>query len=181
MANQSISPCTRQTCYCRRSQRSWKNDDIERRSPLALWIRCSNGRGCHRHGPSPSWRSARRHDDARMLPTRKKRSPLVAADGKTPLAPDSLHAFLGDITKERFVNLFGLSHRGLREGGKEIAGGEGHLGKALFAAASGLTGLRSLRKKIGTLREALYLPTGSKASFERRQEGIRRCQRQAET
>src|SRR5439155_4812538 len=93
------------------------------------------------------------------LRTRKKKSPLVALDGKTALQSDALQAFLGDITEERFVNLFGLSHARLREGGKEIAGGEGHLGKALFAAASGLTGLRSLRNRIVEQRDAVYLPS----------------------
>jgi uncharacterized protein YhaN len=96
------------------------------------------------------------------LRTRKKKSPLVALDGKTAIESELLHACLGDITEERFVGLFGLSHAELREGGKEIAAGQGHLGKALFAAASGLSGLRSLRKKVGALREALYLPKAKK-------------------
>ncbi len=94
------------------------------------------------------------------LRTRKNKAPLVAADGKTALPLTALHSFLGDITVERFVNLFGLSHAALREGGKEIAEGGGHLGQALFAAASGLTGLRNLRRRIAEQVDALYVQRG---------------------
>jgi uncharacterized protein YhaN len=121
------------------------------------------GGECHRHGNEVivgGQLAAGR--PLEFLRTRKKKSPLMALDGKTAIESEMLQACLGDITEERFIGLFGLSHAELREGGKEIAGGKGHLGQALFAAASGLTGLRSLKKKINALREDLYLPKAQK-------------------
>ncbi len=94
------------------------------------------------------------------LRTRGRKTPLVAADGKTAVPEQELKALLGDITQDRFENFFGLSHEVLREGGREIAEGKGHLGEALFAAASGLNQLRRLRGKIAEQRVAIYLPAG---------------------
>jgi uncharacterized protein YhaN len=122
------------------------------------------GGECHRHGNEVlvGGRLAADKTTLECLRTRKRKSPLVTFDGKTALPSDALQACLGDITEERFVNLFGLSHARLREGGKEIADGEGHLGQALFAAASGLTSLRRLRNRIVEQRDALYLPRAQK-------------------
>lgn len=124
------------------------------------------GGECHRHGNEVlvGGRLAAK-STIDCLRTRKKKSPLVSFDGKSTIPSNALDAFLGDITEERFVELFGLSHSALRDGGREIADGEGHLGEALFAAASGLTGLRKLRKSIVETREALYLPRAQKPSL----------------
>lgn len=88
------------------------------------------------------------------------RSQLRQADGKTPLDDDALKDFLHGLTEEQFDMLFGLDHAQLVQGGHEIAEGEGDLGRALFTAGAGFSGLNALQAELEQRRAELYKPQG---------------------
>ncbi len=90
-----------------------------------------------------------------------RKDTLLASDGKTPLADHALADFLKAISQQQFVDSFGLTHESLRTGGKQIAEGEGDLGAALFAAASGVANLQKMRADIAKRKEELFTPRGS--------------------
>lgn len=85
------------------------------------------------------------------------RNALQRLDGKS-LAPEMLQQFLGGLTEDRFQMLFGLDHRLLVEGGRQIVEGRGALGEALFAAGAGMAGLRRLRSALSAKAQELYAP-----------------------
>ena len=91
---------------------------------------------------------------------------LLAAD-ETPLEPEALDAFLGGVDSETFRSLFGIDHRRLVEGGKEILEGRGRVGQLLFAAGSGLTGLRAATDSIREEAEQLFKPRGQNPEINR--------------
>jgi chromosome segregation protein len=64
-------------------------------------------------------------------------------DDEDAVLPDAaLHPFLGGATRETFERGFGLDGARLRQGGLALAAGGGGLGESLFAAGTGLLGLR---------------------------------------
>jgi len=64
-------------------------------------------------------------------------------DADDAVLPDTaLHPFLGGATRESFERGFGLDGARLRQGGLALAAGGGGLGESLFAAGTGLLGLR---------------------------------------
>ncbi len=88
------------------------------------------------------------HSDGSLLDfVRLKRNndPLCQADGKTPLDPARLERFLGGVDKSMFETMFGIGHEALIEGGKSIISGGGKLGELLFAASSGIAGLKGIQ------------------------------------
>jgi uncharacterized protein YhaN len=88
------------------------------------------------------------------------RNQLRQADGKTPLDEEVLQDFLQGLTEEQFDMLFGLDHARLVQGGREIAKGEGDLGRALFTAGAGFSGLNALQHELEERRGELYKPQG---------------------
>ncbi len=88
------------------------------------------------------------------------RNQLRQADGKTPLDDDVLRDFLHGLTEEQFDMLFGLDHAQLVQGGHEIAEGEGDLGRALFTAGAGFSGLNALQAELEERRGELFKPQG---------------------
>lgn len=86
---------------------------------------------------------------------------LRAADDKTLIPDQRLREFVGGLDEEQFKLLFGLDQTLLKEGGRTIAVGQGDLGAAIFAAGTGLSGLRELGRKLNQGKELLYKPRGS--------------------
>lgn len=78
-----------------------------------------------------------------------------------PLDENNLKRFLGITDKQFFQTVFGIDHVRLREGGKEILAGSGRIGEALFAASTGITGLRQLAATLQQEAEELFKPRGS--------------------
>src|ERR1035438_9805488 len=61
--------------------------------------------------------------------------------------------------------MFGISHERLVAGGCEIAAGEGEVGKTLFQAAAGLTGLQATLDRLEQQAGELYAPRASSKSI----------------
>lgn len=92
---------------------------------------------------------------------------LRAIDDKTEIPELSLIQFLGGLQQLQFEQLFGLDSKRLEEGGRDIAGGQGNLGEALFAAGAGLAGLRALARTLEQRQLALYKFRGQTQSINK--------------
>ena len=93
---------------------------------------------------------------------------LLAADNLTPIADATLDAFLGHADRELFRRMFGIDHAELVNGGKEIVRGSGDVGQLLFAAGSGIAGLRSVRENLKREADKFFLPRGSAPSINQK-------------
>lgn len=89
---------------------------------------------------------------------------LVDADDR-PLRDDLLVPYLGALTRETFDRAFGLTADALRKGGEELRQADGDAGASLFTAASGLRGLKDVRKSLEEEADALFRPQASKRRF----------------
>ncbi|MGH2340665.1 AAA family ATPase [Segnochrobactraceae bacterium EtOH-i3] len=100
--------------------------------------------------------------DGRRLAFRRRKgtkNTLLSADSETATLPeDALAPFLGGIDRDIFEHAFGLSTEALRRGGEDMLSAEGAAGATLLAAASGLSGLTDLRRRLEEEAEAIYAP-----------------------
>lgn len=108
-------------------------------------------------------------DGTRLSFVRRKgnRNTLRDAEDDQPLEDLALRPFLGTQSVEEFQSRFGIDHRRLRQGGVDLLGSDGRVGKALFAAGSGMGGVRSVLKKIDAELEKLFKPQGSNPSINK--------------
>ena len=74
---------------------------------------------------------------------RKGRVNTLTDEAGAPVPDDVMQRFLGSAGRETFENTFGLNGERLREGGRALAQGGGSVGESLFAAGTGLLGLRT--------------------------------------
>ena len=92
-----------------------------------------------------------------------RKSTLVSnSEQEHPLADDILSPFLGSVNRSVFEKAFGMDSARLRLGGEEMATGDGEIGRLLFSAASGLTGLTRLRKSLDGEADAIFSQRKSK-------------------
>ncbi|KOR32393.1 hypothetical protein TI05_07560 [Achromatium sp. WMS3] len=96
-------------------------------------------------------------DNTRLEIWRRKgtKNTLLNSTGQS-IADTTLKHFLDDASQNFFQTLFGLDHVRLREGGREIMAGSGQVGAALFAAGTGLLGLRHTASILQTEADALF-------------------------
>lgn len=83
---------------------------------------------------------------------------LLAGDNQTALAEDALRSCLGNLDREMFHQMFGLSHERLVAGGREIVHGQGDVGQLLFAAGSGVADLQAIRDRLDERAQELFTP-----------------------
>ncbi|TDR89837.1 ATP-binding protein [Enterovirga rhinocerotis] len=91
---------------------------------------------------------------------RKGRKNLLSDPSGGALPDDALAPFLGGLTRPVFCNAFGLDAARLREGAEEMLKSDGELGRTLFAAASGLRGVRDLARSLDEEAAAIHTPRG---------------------
>ncbi len=89
-----------------------------------------------------------------------KKNTLRAADDETIMEDTILARFLKGIDAELFSTMFGIDHNDLVKGGREIIKGGGNLGQIIFAASSGITGLRNIQTELQENADALFKPSG---------------------
>lgn len=90
---------------------------------------------------------------------------LLGADDK-PIDEGPLLAMLRGQTRETFGLSFSLNQEGLRAGGKAMVEARNDLGRALFAAGSGLTGVSDELARLEEEADAIWGPrASSKRSF----------------
>ena len=92
---------------------------------------------------------------------KRRKADLLDAQGE-PLDPAQLAAFLHGIEPGVFDALFGIDHESLVNGGQDILEQKGDLGRSLFAAGTGIAGLRRVLSGLYEESEALYKARGSK-------------------
>ena len=78
--------------------------------------------------------------------------------GRQPLDEGPLLAMLRGQTRETFGLSFSLDQEGLRAGGKAMVEARNDLGRALFAAGSGLTGVSDELARLEEEADAIWGP-----------------------
>lgn len=107
-------------------------------------------------------------DAGQTMSCRRKKAlsgSLLGADDK-PIDEGPLLAMLRGQTRETFGLSFSLDQEGLRAGGKAMVEARNDLGRALFAAGSGLTGVSDELARLEEEADAIWGPrASSKRSF----------------
>ena len=93
---------------------------------------------------------------------RRKGNKNTLLDGSGNALPDhALRPFLGTIEQGFFSTMFGLGSSQLREGARQILGGDGDLGKALFSASLGGTPVQRVLDALVAESEKLFKGRGT--------------------
>lgn len=107
---------------------------------------------------------------------KKRKADLLDAQGE-PLDPAVLAAFLHGIEPGVFDALFGIDHERLVSGGQDILEQKGDLGRSLFAAGTGIAGLRRVLNELNEESEDLYKARGSKPQINQALADYREAQK----
>lgn len=102
-------------------------------------------------------------DEGRTMSCRRKKATsgtLLGLDEK-PIDEGPLLAMLRGQTRETFGLSFSLDQQGLRAGGKAMVEARNDLGRALFAAGSGLTGISDELARLEEEADAIWGPRAS--------------------
>lgn len=102
-------------------------------------------------------------DDGRRLACRRRKArtgSLVDA-AEAPIDEGELLAMLRGQTREIFHAAFSLDHARLRKGGHAIVQAQDDLGRALFAAASGMVGVSDVLSALKGEADAIWAPRAS--------------------
>lgn len=91
---------------------------------------------------------------------RKGNKNTVLDPDANPMDDNVLSKFLGSVTSEEFVQVFGISHDDLVKGGNLILEGKGAVGESLLAAGTGGISLRQLLQEIEEEMDDLYKQKG---------------------
>lgn len=91
---------------------------------------------------------------------------LLDSEGN-PRADSEIEPFLGKVSKDLFLQMFGLSHQRLVKGGEDIVSGKGDAGVSIFSAGMGVIGLRRLLEELEKTAGGLFKPTGQKPEINR--------------
>ncbi len=109
-----------------------------------------------------------RHSDGTVLDLLRRKAnqnSIRLSDDITPLDERKLHRFLGDVDRNLFQSMFGITHERLRRGGSEIVKGGGPIGAMLFAAGAGLTNLQQVQTQLRDEIDKLFSPSGKSGSI----------------
>ncbi|MFO7885606.1 MAG: AAA family ATPase [Desulfobacteraceae bacterium] len=92
---------------------------------------------------------------------RKKRKADIVDSQGNPLEADISDRFLQGIEFSVFESLYGIDHKTLVQGGKDILDQKGEVGQALFSAGAGITSLKDIQDSLDKEAENLFKPRGS--------------------
>ncbi len=93
---------------------------------------------------------------------RKGLKNTLLAEDESPLDGGFLDRCLHGMEERHFSNLFGIDHKALVEGGRELLEQHGEVGQALFAAGLGSRSLRRVLDSLDQEADALFLSRGAK-------------------
>ncbi len=105
--------------------------------------------------------------DGQTLAFRRRKgnkATLIDANDQ-PLRDDLLTPFLGQLNRETFERAFGLASDSLRKGADDLLAADGDGAASLFAAASGLRGVETLRRALDDQADALFTPQARTKPF----------------
>ncbi len=94
-----------------------------------------------------------------------KSNTLRTPDESEPLEEARLADFTGGMTEARFLQMFGIDHARLIQGGEEIIRGGGEMGQILFAGGAGIANLRTVQDDLGAEADALFRPSAQKPAL----------------
>lgn len=91
----------------------------------------------------------------------------VRSPADVPLADDSLLPFLGRSDRDFFVQMFGLDHSRLVQGGHSLLSASDNLGQILFQSAAGIARLGAVREALEAEADQLWArrKSGSRAYY----------------
>lgn len=92
-----------------------------------------------------------------------KGNTLIKPDESGEFPDSALAGFLGGVDRDKYERLFGLNHERLRRGGKAMLEADGDIGRSLFEAGSGTTGLADVVQALAKDADGLGSPGGRKA------------------
>jgi len=105
-----------------------------------------------------------RHSDGRTLKFIRRKGTQKTLLNTDDEAMDelTLAGYLGDVSRDLFINLFGIDQTVLVQGGLDLISGGGDLGQSLFATGMGIAGMRDVLASLENESSALFLPSGKK-------------------
>jgi uncharacterized protein YhaN len=104
---------------------------------------------------------------------RKGTKRTILGPNEEPLPDSVLEPFVGGVTRELFVTMFGLDHARLIEGASSLLEGQGQLGASLFGASIGTTRLHQVLAKLELEADELFNARAVKPKIN---QGIKRWQ-----
>src|SRR4051812_36467550 len=120
-----------------------------------------------------------RHSDGEVLDVVRRKgnkNTLRAADDSTVIPIERLERFLAGLDAPAFETLFGIDHTRLARAGEEIRTGQGRLGELLFAAGTGLAGLRQAQEQLQERLDVLFKPRGQNPKINQALADLRKDQ-----
>jgi uncharacterized protein YhaN len=112
-------------------------------------------------------------DHVRLACRRKKGNvSTLVSDEEAPIDDGRLTALLHGQTRESFHRMFSLDHRRLREGGQAILDAKDDVGRAIFAAGSGLVGITRFLDDQVLAAKAVWAPRARDAAFTNAQKAF---------
>lgn len=109
---------------------------------------------------------------------KKARKNSLLDEENSPVQDERFAEMLGGLTPETFRALFGLDFKTLSEGGEELLLSGGGLGQSLFAAGSGISGLRNIVEKLKNDQEDLYKRNGKNPQLNSSLKALRDLKKQ---
>ncbi len=109
-------------------------------------------------------------DQERLEVVRRKanKGSLRNATDEELVDEEVLQRRLGSVGRELFLTMFGLDHARLRKGGREMVEGGGKAGETLFAAAAGLSKLRSVQQSLWAANDELFKSSAKSSLIRKR-------------
>ncbi|MBN2530411.1 MAG: AAA family ATPase [Deltaproteobacteria bacterium] len=103
--------------------------------------------------------STTKGDMIRFIRRKGNKNTLIDPDTNSYLQDDAISPFLpAAVTQELFEQLYGIDYQRLLAGGQQLLNQSGHLGQALFSAASGIAGIRETLNALQTKANTIYRP-----------------------
>jgi uncharacterized protein YhaN len=97
-------------------------------------------------------------EELRVVRRKGKRGTLFDEDG-TAIDDTVLERMMAGVSRPMFQSMFGIDHRGLREGGEALLAGRGDVGESLFDAA-GARGVHQVLTRLHEEADAIYKSRG---------------------
>ena len=92
----------------------------------------------------------------------KRNTGSLRSTADIPIADETMVELLGGVGADVYASLFSISHEEIVSGGQALLKSEGELGRALFAAGTGLTQLNSVMAKLDARAGELFKSGASK-------------------
>lgn len=115
-------------------------------------------------------------EELEFIRRRGNKNTLRGPDDSSVVPEEHLARFFGGVSRDTFQSLFGIDHERLTQAGEEIRTGHGRLGELLFAAGSGLAGLRKAQQTLEENLESLFKPQGKNPQINKALAELRELQ-----